>query len=166
MSLHFFVCEYSSTFDNYLKFLLEHHSELNLPYDFAMKLSFISSPIVFGKVIVCVDEEEHSLEGVLGYVYGTGANDYQDQDVCQIEVAFCKSSLRSTPLFLRGLKYFTAFVSEDNKEVKQVQFWASAEDQRLRRLFSKIDAMQRTEVGQLDFYQVSLDALKSYCDRF
>ncbi|CAG7644306.1 hypothetical protein ACFQI7_09565 [Paenibacillus allorhizosphaerae] len=166
MSLQFSVCNYRAMFDHYLTLLLEHHGELNLPYDFATKLCLIASPLMHGKVIVCVDEEEHRLEGAIGCVYGTGANDFTDQDVCQIEVAFLREPFRSTPLFMRGLKFLTAFVSEDNAAVRQIQFWGPGGHSGLRRLFSKIPDMQRTEVGKLDFYKIELTALKQYCSRF
>src|SRR6478752_5186562 len=103
MSFEFRVSEFEMDHEAYMDFLLRHHDELNLPYTFSMKLSFISSPLFLGKAMLIISEESYDMVGAAGFGYGTGPGDYEDQHICQIEVAFIEKELRSTSLFIQGL---------------------------------------------------------------
>ncbi|MDF2650586.1 MAG: hypothetical protein K0Q73_6391 [Paenibacillus sp.] len=169
MSFEFRPCELEMDYDSYIKFLLQHHDELNLPYSFAMKLSFIGSPLILGKALLGFSEEPYQIVGATGFVYGTGANDYEDRHVCQVEVAFIQKPYRRTSLFLHGLKALVDEMKAGNPDIQQVQFWASTGQEELDRLFSKFSALTgstRSIVNNLAFYTVAFHELESYCNRF
>ncbi|MDF2960430.1 MAG: hypothetical protein K0S39_2165 [Paenibacillus sp.] len=157
------------SYDQYMIFLLEHHAELNLPYDFRTKFSFISSPLVLGKLFLGVEEEEHVPVAAIGFVYGTGAMDYEDKHICQIEVAFIRHPYRRTRLFLRGLQFLTDFIARDNPDVQYIQFWTPAGQKDLKSLFSKLGGSPKTGTtgqGEADFYQIDFKEWVKYCSRF
>lgn len=152
----------------YMDFLLRHHDELNLPYSFAMKLSFLSSPLFLGKVLLAIHEDSYQMVGAAGYGYGTGPEDYMDKHVCQIEVAFIESGHRSTLLFIQGLQALLNAIKEGNPDVRQVQFWTSAIQEGYERLFAKFLALPgstKSIVNNLALYTVPFHELELYCNR-
>ncbi|KRF07191.1 hypothetical protein ASG89_17765 [Paenibacillus sp. Soil766] len=151
-----------------MNFLLRHHDELNLPYTFDMKLSFISSPLLLGKAMLIFTEESHDMVGAAGFGYGTGPGDYEDQHICQIEVAFIEKELRSTTLFAQGLRALVHAIKAGNPDVRQVQFWTSAAEEGSDRLFAKFLALPgstKTIVNTLALYTVPFHELEAYCNR-
>ncbi|NOV01067.1 hypothetical protein [Paenibacillus planticolens] len=156
-------------YEAYMKFLLQHHDQLKLPYPFAMKLSFMSSPLEFGKAMLILSEEPYEFVGAVGVVYGTGANDYEDRHICQIEIAFIREQFRRTSLFLRGLEALIRMIKASNSDVEQIQFWASADNEELERLVSRWSSLpgySRSIVNNLAFYTIPFAELEAYCGRF
>ncbi|CAH1213320.1 hypothetical protein PAECIP111891_03950 [Paenibacillus allorhizoplanae] len=168
MSFEFRVSEFEMDHEAYMDFLLRHHAELNLPYTFGMKLSFISSPLFLGKVILVINEESYDMVGAAGFGYGTGPGDYEDQHICQIEVAFIEKELRSTSLFVQGLRALVDAIKAGNPGVRQVQFWASATGEgHENRLFAKFLALPgstKSIVNTLALYTVPFHELEAYCE--
>ncbi len=72
MEFMFRPCELEMDDELYIQFLLEHHNNLNLPYEFAVKLSFLSSPLIAGKAMLILREEPYEVVGAAGFVFGTG----------------------------------------------------------------------------------------------
>ncbi|MDF2661183.1 MAG: hypothetical protein K0Q94_3974 [Paenibacillus sp.] len=162
-------CELEMNFKSYIEFLLQHHAELNLPYSFAMKLSFVGSPLIFGKAMLAYEEESYETVGAAGFVYGTGANGYEDRHICQVEVAFILAEYRRTSLFVQGLRALIDLIREGNPEVEQVQFWTAADPTDTDKLFAKFSALPgstRSVVNELAFYTISFRELEAYCRRF
>ncbi|WP_409343597.1 hypothetical protein [Paenibacillus sp. MBLB4367] len=171
MFFEFRPCTLEMDYDAYIKFLLRHHDELNLPYKFAMKLSFLGSPLLLGKAVLAISEEPYEIVGAAGFVYGTGANDYEDTHICQVEVAFIRKEYRRTSLFIRGLRALLDEMKAGNPDVEKIQFWtsASADKEELGTLLSKISALPgstKSIVNRLSFYTISFHELESYCHRF
>ncbi|TBL73950.1 hypothetical protein [Paenibacillus thalictri] len=169
MFFEFRTCKFELDYETYTRFLLQHHDQLGLPYSFALKLSFLSSPLIFGKAMLIVSEEPYEAVGAAGYVYGTGANDYEDRHIAQVEVAFLQQPYRRTLLFLRSLQHLLTMMKEGNPEVEQVQFWTSADDHEQERLFSKFKllpgASASAGVNNMTFYTVPFNELEVYCGR-
>ena len=152
-----------------MRFLLEHDSELNLPYKFGMKLSFVASPLFLGKAMLVFSEESYEVIGAAGYVYGTGANDHQDRHVCQVEVAFIREDYRRTRLFAQSMRELVNLIRKDNPEVDTLQFWIPAADASLRRLFAKLGALPGatlSPVNEMMLCKVPYTAIESYSRRF
>src|SRR5690554_4339632 len=121
MNLQYRVCELEMDHEAYVTFMVHHHNELNLPYTFATKLGFVSSPLLLGKAMIVLDEDAYEIVAAVGYVYGTGADDYEDKTVCQIEVAFIEQGHRNMTLFMRGLQALIQVITVDNPAVRRVQ---------------------------------------------
>ncbi|MFC4402536.1 hypothetical protein [Gracilibacillus xinjiangensis] len=169
MDVEFRTCQSEMDVEAYTKFMLQYHHELNLPYSFAVNLSFVSSPLLFGKAMVVRSDEPYEIVGAAGFVYGTGANDYEDQHICQIEVAFLRKQYRNSFLFLYGLNALLEEMKIGNPGVKQIQFWTSAGDKDLERLFSKFSALPgstKSVVNNLVLYTVLYHELEAYCQKF
>jgi hypothetical protein len=168
MSFEFRVSEFEMDHEAYMNFLLQHHHELNLPYTFGMKLSFISSPLFLGKAMLIISEESYDVVGAAGFGYGTGPGDYEDQHICQIEVAFIEKELRSTTLFAQGLRALVHTIKAGNPDIRQVQFWTSAAEDGLDRLFAKfltLPGSTKSIVNTLALYTVPFHELEAYCHR-
>ncbi|WP_240415880.1 hypothetical protein [Paenibacillus periandrae] len=168
MSLQFRISQFEMDMELYIAFLLEHHDELNLPYSFAMKLSFIASPLVLGKALMIFNEEPYEMIGTAGFVYGTGAHDYEDQHICQVEVAFIQKAYRRTSVFAKGLKELVQAIKADNEAVQQVQFWTPVDQPELDRLlgrFTLLPHATKSIVNNMAFYTIPFDELESYCNR-
>lgn len=169
MPFLFRPCELEMNYKSYMEFLLQHHAELNLPYSFAMKLSFVGSPLIFGKAMLAYEEESYETVGAAGFVYGTGANEYEDRHVCQVEVAFIRTEYRRTSLFTLGLQSLIDLIKEGNPEVELVQFWAAADRTDTDKLFSRfgdLPGSTRSIVNDMAFYTVPFRELEAYCRRF
>ncbi|CAN7247074.1 hypothetical protein [Paenibacillus sp. LjRoot56] len=168
MSYEFRVSEFEMDHEAYMDFLLRHHDELNLPYTFGMKLSFISSPLFLGKAMLIINEESYDMVGAAGFGYGTGPDDYEDQHICQIEVAFIEKELRGSTLFVQGLRALVHAIKAGNPDVRQVQFWASAAEEELDRLFAKFLALPgstKSIVNHLALFTIPFHELEAYCNR-
>jgi hypothetical protein len=168
MDFIFRTCELEMDYEAYMKFLFEHDSELNLPYKFNMKLSFMASPLFLGKAMLVFSEEPYVMVGAVGYVYGTGANDHQDRHVCQVEVAFIREDYRRTRLFAQGLRELVKLIRRDNPEADTFQFWIPAADASLQRLFAKLGALPGatlSPVNEMTLCKVPFTALESYSRR-
>ncbi|GAA4850987.1 hypothetical protein GCM10023310_32100 [Paenibacillus vulneris] len=168
----FFLCRPCTTeldFESYVKFLLRHHADLNLPYAFAVKLSFISSPLIFGKAMLILSEEDYDVVGAAGFVYGTGPNGYEDRHICQVEVAYLRPEYRRTSLFMQGLMNLLSEIKAGNRDVEKIQFWVTEGQSEEERLFSKWNVLpgsKRFLVNGLMCHQVLFHELEDYCLRF
>lgn len=168
MVLQFRLSQFEMDLELYISFLLEHHGELNLPYSFAMKLSFIASPLVLGKALMIFNEEPYEMIGTAGFVYGTSAHDYEDRHICQVEVAFIQKAYRQTSVFAQGLRELVRVIKADNEAVQQVQFWTPVDQPDLDRLlgrFTLLPHATKSIVNNMAFYTIPFDELESYCNR-
>lgn len=168
MSFLYRPCRMEMDHEAYANFLIEHQQELNLPYPFAIKLSFLSSPLLFGQGLLIFEEESFEVIGAAGFVCGTGANNYEDRHICQVEVAYLLPVYRRTPLFARSLHAFVTLMKEEEPGVDQVQFWASTGETEYRRLFSKFLALPEASTlqeGSLTCYRIPFSALEAYSQR-
>lgn len=169
MLFEFRPCKNELDHDNYMQFLLRHHDELNLPYPFAVKLSFISSPLLIGQAMLIWSDEPYDIVGAAGFVYGTGANQYEDRHVCQVELAFLQRPYRQTSLFAQGLQALIELIEAGNPDVRLVQFWANPERLASERLFAKLHSLpgsHRLHVNDLVCQQIDFHELQNYCRRF
>lgn len=137
--------------ETYMKFLIGHHDGLNLPYAFPHKLGFLSSPLLYGKALLILDEESYEPVGAAGFVYGTGADEFQDRGLCQIEVAFLRQEYRGKPLFAGALLALLELMQRGagEVEVRAAQFWLKPEQARTR-LFAKLLALPGAEATPVD----------------
>ncbi|MFC4597750.1 hypothetical protein [Cohnella hongkongensis] len=152
-----------------MKFVLENHRDLNLPYPFHVKLSFAGSPLLLGKAMLVIDEESYEMVGAAGFVFGTGANDHQDRSVCQAELAFLHPKHRGTPLFVRGLQALLDAAREDNPEVEWFQFWAPCEQKELTGLFAKFAELPEASsetVNGVTRYRIPFEPLSAYARQY
>lgn len=137
--------------DTYMKFLIRHHDDLGLPYDFPIKLSFLASPLVYGKALLVFDEDDFEVVGAAGFVYGTGADEFQDRARCQVEIVFLRKEVRRGTAFARGLRALLELMRNEAEgaEVRDVQFWLTAEQGRMKP-FAKLLAMPGAEATPTD----------------
>lgn len=153
----------------YIEFLLEHYKRLKLPYSFSASLSFLSSPIMLkdGEAFLAFNGE-YEVIGALGYICGTSEHQFEDREIIQFQSVYIKEEYRNPRLFLLGLQYVTQYIAQLKQEVKEVRFWAPA-DEGLRRLFDKITdsrASHETAFGGLDEYRASFSVWQAYASQF
>ncbi|WP_282937510.1 hypothetical protein [Paenibacillus sp. RC67] len=169
MGYYFSVCAMERYQEMYLEFLLQHYSNLKLPYSFPVSLSFIASPVLMKKdAILCFDEESNEIVGALGFIFGTGQQQYQDTHIVQIQIAYIAEGHRQTRLFLEGLQYLTQYLAHLDEGVTELRFWAPADDG-LRRLFGKLGeltASRDTAFGTIDEYCAVLKDWQSYAAKY
>lgn len=171
MSFLFRPVEIEMDHEAYAKFLIRHHDELGLPYAFPHKLSFLGSPLLYGKGLLIIDEESYELAGAAGFVYGTGADEFGDRSLCQIEIAFLRKDVRGTTLFLRGMRALLELMRSEagDAEARVVQFWLTAEQSRSRLYADKLLALPGAEATPADGLTrcvIPFRALDRYCARF
>jgi hypothetical protein len=155
--------------DAYVKFLVKHQGELNLPYPFAVKFSFISSPLLFGKGLLLFSEDPYRIVGAFGFVYGTGAGEYEDRHICQVETAFLLPEYRSSSLFAKALLFLVKEIKAGNPDVETLQFWAAADCGGLEGIISRmrhIPSSKRLPVNDLVCHQVPFRDVRLFAERF
>jgi len=161
-------CELEMDNLSYIRFLLRHHDQLNLPYSFAAKLSFISGPLLFGKALLVYSEEPYEVVGAAGFVYGTGADEFQDREVCQIEVVFLRKEARNALLFRNLMIELLHAMKEEGLDVRKVQFWAVEGHKAYGSMLSKLARLPDSQikaVNELSLYSLSFQQLERYCER-
>ncbi|GED33053.1 hypothetical protein [Brevibacillus centrosporus] len=169
MSYDFSVCATEFYMQNYLEFLLENYSKLNLPYSFPVTLSYIASPAFMEQIAILCYSDDHEMIGTIGCILGTGENDYQDTHIAQIQVIHFLEPFRRTLLFLRTMQFFTQHLAQLPVDIRELRFWAPSDDY-LRPLFSKL-AKQTAVVetdhgGTLIEYRASFSDWHSYAAKF
>ncbi len=168
----FFLCRPCTTeldYESYVTFLLRHFGELNLPYAFAVKLGFVSSPLLYGRAMLILSEDDYDIVGAAGFVYGTGADGYEDRHICQVEVAFLRPEYRRTSLFVQAMLKLLSEVKAGSPEVEKVQFWVTEGLREEDRFFSKFQALpgsERVVVNGLVCHRLQFRELENYCRRF
>lgn len=168
MRFYFSVCSTEFYQMKYLEFLLEHYSQLNLPYPFPIAYSFMVSPILMRRESILCFNEEDEVVGALGYIYGTGKGNYEDRHIVQIQLVFLLEKYRKTSLFIKGLQFLLQSIDQLNREVQELRFLAPAADD-LRRLLAKMadrTASHATEYGPIDEYRASFLAWRTYASKF
>lgn len=155
--------------DRYLLFLLERVEELQLPYDFEMTFSFLGTPIALGDAFLVEDASSQETIAALGFVLGTGGQNYENRHVCQAEIMYIEPAYRGTRLFLRLVEYMVHVVDQGYPEVSLFQFWLPGGCIKRRALFEKLADRLKSgekEYGPIDLYQVELPRLKELLSRF
>ncbi|OXM85703.1 hypothetical protein [Paenibacillus rigui] len=168
MSYYFAICATEKYQEKYIDFLLRHYRQLNLPYSFPVTLSFIASPILMREeALLCFDEDDE-VAGALGYIYGTGENDYQDTHIIQIQTVLLAEKYRRTRLFLQGLQYLTQYIGQLDKQVTEVRFRTPSQPS-LQRLWDKLavrSAVHETPFGRVDEYRAAVADWHAYAMKF
>jgi len=161
-------CTLEMDHESYMRFVIRHYRELRLPYAFAVKLSFMASPLALGQALLVVDEDSWEFVGAAGFVYGTGAGQYEDRHICQLEVAFLLEPQRRTRLFARGMQAVVELIERDNPDVRYLQFWTPADWTRsegvVRKLLSLPGSTVREDNG-MALCRVPFDEFARYCRR-
>ncbi|WP_068775879.1 hypothetical protein [Paenibacillus sp. FJAT-26967] len=168
MCFHISVCSTEAYQEKYLTFLLDHYSELNLPYSFPMTLTFLASPILVKEEAFLCFNDEDEVVGAFGYIFGTGENNYEDSNVVQIQTMFIKEPYRTSRLFLETMQYVMQYMAQLNRKVTEICFWTPVRDD-LHTLLNKLfkqTAAQDTIYGRLEQYRASFSELYEYAMRF
>ncbi|WP_010277765.1 hypothetical protein [Paenibacillus senegalensis] len=169
MNYYFSVCSTYMYHNTYMDFILEHYTDLGLPYPFPEALSYIASPMLMGKEAILAFDEDDQLAGAFGYIHGTGERDYEDEQIIQIQSVYITKAHRRTGLFVQGLQFLLEHLAVQETAVEELRFWAP-DRQDYRKLFSKFATRivdnSAGSLSRIDEYRVSLDELKTYLDRF
>lgn len=121
-----------------------------------------------GKSLLLFSEEPYEIAGAAGFVCGTGEHDYEDQHICQIEIAFIRKEYRGTRLFAHGLNALIELMKKTSPGVQQVQFWVRADERQLGRLLSKFTALRgasKSPVNHLMLYKIPFSELEGYVQK-
>ncbi|WP_312108502.1 hypothetical protein [Brevibacillus reuszeri] len=167
MSYYFSICASEYYQQKYVEFLLGNYEHLQLPYAFPVALSYIVSPILMTHESFLCFNDDDDVVGAFGCIYGTGEKEYEDTEIVQIQVIFLAEPYRGTLLFARALHFFTEYLEQLDREVKELRFWATAEPS-FQKLFVKVaarTATAHTEHGMLDEYRCSPSDLLAYAGR-
>jgi len=88
MSYYFNICSTAKYQEAYITFLLQRFEQLNLPYSFPVSLSYLSSPQFKEKESILIRDSEDEIIGAIGYIHGTGDQNYQDEHIVQIQTFY------------------------------------------------------------------------------
>lgn len=155
--------------DEYFLLLMRRYEDLGLPYDFDMTLSFIGNPIVSGNAFIARSLQSGETIGALGFVFGSGADQYTDESLCQIEVLYIEEGWRHTKLLAQMLLEFVEFEKHRHRPIERIQFWSPADRSDLHRMFTKFSDCIRTNeksFGRISLYQSTMDRIAKYAQRF
>lgn len=159
-------CELEMDHASYLRYLISRHASLRLPYSFAVKLSFIASPLVLGRSTMIHCEDTYENVGAFGFAYGTGPGEYEDRENCQLEVLFIEEKRRTPDLLLAAASELVDDIREGERQVRYIQFWVpslpEADTGRLLRKIASLPGASRTEAGTLTLYKLPLDEFERW----
>lgn len=153
-------CELDMDHASYVRYLISRHDRLSLPYDFAVKLSFVAGPLLFGKAMLVHHEDSYRKLGAIGFTYGTGSDEYGDRETCQLEVFYIEPACRTPDLLLAAASELVDCIREGEAAARYIQFWTpAAPEGRLLRRIAGLPGASRTESGPLALYRLPLDEL-------
>ncbi|MEK0312764.1 hypothetical protein [Cohnella sp. 56] len=156
-------CDLDMDHASYLRFLISRHDKLDLSYAFAVKLSFVAGPLLFGKALLIHHEDSYRKLGAVGYTYGTGPDEYKDRENCQLEVFYIEPACRTPDLLLAAASELIDCIREGEAAVRYIQFWTpAAPEGRLLRRIAGLPGASRAEAGALALYRLPLDELERW----
>jgi hypothetical protein len=159
------VCEKDERlWEAYILLLMRRYEELGLPYDDEMTLSFIGNPILGGNALIARDKETGHTVGVLGFVYGTGADYFEDDSTCQVEVIHIEQPWRHTKLFVTIILTLVAYLERQRPGTTRIQFWSPADRHDLNRIFGKLCTLIKTNeksFGRISLFQTNTSTILS-----
>ncbi|SFE77448.1 hypothetical protein SAMN05216378_4030 [Paenibacillus catalpae] len=160
MSYDFSVSATAVYQEKYIQFLLQNYEDLNQPYPFPVTLSYISSPLLMeGKAILCKNEDGETV-GAMGYIHGTGEQDYEDTEVIQLQIVFLHQTRRGSRLLLRAAQFLAQHWDQVQQPPSEIRFWIP-NDPSLLRLCSRF-ANRFTENASLTEFRVSFTSFKAF----
>ncbi|WP_169085703.1 hypothetical protein [Paenibacillus sp. PL91] len=163
MSVHFSVCATAKYQEKYIEFLLENYEKLNLNYSFPVSLSYLSSPIFMDReAILLLDEDE--VIGAVGYIHGTGEQQYEDIHVVQIQVVFLLEKYRRGRIFMQALQFLGQHLAQLKQPPQELRFWvpdSAGLDKICARFAQKISEMQ-TDFGVIAHYSADFTNYHSF----
>jgi hypothetical protein len=168
MSYYFTVCSTAMYQDIYIDFLLRHYEKLNLPYSFQVSLSYIASPIFMDKDCILLWDSKDEPVGALGFIYGTGEQDYKDKHIVQIQTFFLKEDFRSGRLFLQASQFFSQYLAQLNHAVTELRFWVPVQPslQRLCAKIAKRTSVQETDCGLIEEYRIDFASWHAFVMKY
>lgn len=168
MSFYFSVCSTYNYHSKYIDFLLEHYTDLQLPYPFAATLGYIASPLLMGNEAVLAFNDEDQVVGAFGYIHGTGEKDYRDVQIIQIQSVYITKAYRGTGLFVQGLQFLLEHVSMQPTAVEELRFWApnQPDSHKLFSKFATLVAGRHSESVPVSEYRLSPEELRTYLAKF
>ncbi|MGO4179927.1 hypothetical protein AB4Z17_02000 [Paenibacillus sp. TAF43_2] len=154
MSYYFNICSTAKYQEAFITFLLEHFVQLNLPYSFPVSLSYLSSPLFMEKESILFRNPDDEIIGAIGYIHGTGDQNYENEHIVQIQTVFIKESYRSTRLFLQASQFLAQYLAQLKQPVTELRFWIPAQPnlQRLCAKSARKVAVQDTDHGVIEEY--------------
>lgn len=155
--------------DEYFLLLMRRYADLGLPYDFGMTLSFIGNPIVSGNALIALAPGGGQAVGALGFVFGTGADEFTDETVCQIEIVYVEPPWRHTGVLAELLLKFSEYIRQHHPAAEHIQFWAPADRPDLHRMFAKFSDCVKTNdkpFGRISLYKTTVARVADYARRF
>lgn len=169
-SVEVLVCDKDDLlWDEYYLLLMRRYQDLGLPYQFDMMLSFIGNPIVSGNALIVRTLDSVETIGAMGFVFGTGADYFTDESICQIEIVYIESHWRHTRVLALMLLKFVEYIKKRHRFVERIQFWSPADRPDLHRLFTKFcDCIKTNErnFGRISLYQTTTTRISEYVRKF
>jgi hypothetical protein len=164
MSYYFSVSATAVYQEQYIQFLLQHYKELCLPYPFPVTLSYLSSPLLMeGESVLCRNEDGETV-GAVGYIHGTGEQDYEDTEVIQLQIVFLHHSCRGSRLLLRTAQFLAQHWSQLKQPPSEIRFWIPSAPTLLR-LCSRF-AKRFSETADLTEFRASFQDFKTFVLRY
>ncbi|WEK54722.1 MAG: hypothetical protein P0Y55_01185 [Candidatus Cohnella colombiensis] len=124
MQAYFSICATASSQQKYIDFLLSHYNSLNLPYSFPVALSYISSPVLMYRESILIYDEDDEIAGAIGYIHGTGENNYSDIHIVQVQIIYLLPKYRKTSLFVHSVQFLTQHLLQIETTVTELRFWS------------------------------------------
>lgn len=155
--------------DDYFLLLMRNYPDLGLPYPFDMTLSFVGNPICAGDALIARNAKSGETVGALGFVFGTGADEYTDRSVCQVEALYVKPGWRQTAVPALLLLHFADYLEQCRPGIERIQFWSPADLPALDRLFRKFSEGIKTSeksFGRIRLYETDVHRIAAYAQPF
>lgn len=153
----------------YVEFLLEHYSELNLPYPFHISLGYISSPVLLNQEQFLALDDDNEVIGTISLIRGTAEHDYANREIVQIQTAYITRPYQSSTVFISLLQIMTQCLIYQEEPITDIVFWTGKDaymEKLITRRFDVSPVQHHTIYGQLTEYRIPFNLLKQYSLQF
>lgn len=168
MRAYFRRCESDQDYAQFTLYFIRHRADFNPEFSLQDTLTHVLESL-HDSHIVLVEDDLGTVVGWIHYRYVTADH----QTTPEGEIVFVNSVIvaekyRSSRTFIRGFRHLVKQIAEENKSVKQFQFYAQSNNVYLNRLYAKFaDVIGEREgyFGTENIYSTNFDQLYQYLMR-
>lgn len=167
-SFRAYICEKDADFARSMVFLLNTRRTADPGLRTANAYAAMLRIVTYG-TLLCFEDRQGELIGIVGYTMGSPQQEYEDREVAYVEYCLTPVSRHGTLFFLRGLRVLVSTIRERQPEAVFLSLAAEEHNHRNNRLYNKF--VKRSGIDEnpgmnLNLYMAPLESVIKYVQRF
>ncbi|MGG3801164.1 hypothetical protein [Metabacillus fastidiosus] len=160
-------CVAEEDYEKFTYFFLRNRNEFDDVYPILDTVGSIYTMISETNILLFYDNDK--VIAAMSYSYGTRECNFEDKHIVFIDCSLIENKYRKSYLFIRGFQEVVRHMAEENKDCKEVRFYAYRHHKYIHRLYKKFATVIEEKEGYFglqDVFSVEFDRLVTYLGRF